>query len=81
MSTLSKRVSEVAEDMRSSESEMIEEALERGMKELWEQSVVKKFLKGKIDKEEAIKLVGLEKIEKAEREEKSVEEDIEWATA
>jgi predicted transcriptional regulator len=81
MSTLSKRVSEVAEDMRSSESEMIEEALERGMKELWEQSVVKKFLKGKIDKEEAIKFVGLEKIEKAEREEKSVEEDIEWATA
>lgn len=75
---LSERVRELAEARDVPESEVFERALERGLKELWEDLVLTRYLDGELDQEEAIERVGRAKVKRAERELEIVEEDIKW---
>ncbi|MUW15696.1 hypothetical protein GJ633_14475 [Halorubrum sp. CBA1125] len=75
---ISDRVREIAEATDLPESEVFERALERGLETLWEDLVLKRYLGGKIDREEAIEHVGRTKVERAEREQQIVEEDVDW---
>ncbi len=53
---------------------MFERALERGLENLWEDPVLAQYL----DREEAIERVGRTKAERAERERKLAEADVDW---
>ncbi len=75
---ISDRVREIAEANDLPESEVFERALERGLETLWEDIVLKQYLGEEIDREEAIEQVGRAKVERAEREQRVVEEDIDW---
>jgi len=75
---LSDRVREIAEATEVPESEVFERALEQGLEALYEDLVLKRYLSGKIDREEAIEHVGRTKVERAERERKVVEGDTDW---
>lgn len=75
---ISDRVREIAEARDLPESEVFERALERGLEDLWEGLVLKKYLDGEIDREEAIEQVGRTKVERAEREQEIVAEDVDW---
>ncbi|WP_435099686.1 hypothetical protein [Halorubrum sp. N11] len=75
---LSDRVREIAEATDLPESEVFERALEQGLEALWEDLVLKRYLSGEIDREEAIEYVGRTKVERAGREQQIVEEDIDW---
>lgn len=75
---ISDRVREIAEANDLPESKVFERALERGLETLWEDVVLRQYLGGEIDREEAIEQVGRTKIERAEREQRIVEEDIDW---
>lgn len=75
---LSDRVREIAEARDLPESEVFERALERGLEDLWEDLVLRQYLDGDLDREEAIDRVGRTKVERAEQEVEVVEEDVGW---
>ena len=79
MSTeLSDRVREIAGARGVPESEVFEQALERGLEDLWEDLVLTQYLDGDLDRETAIERVCRSKVERAEREVQAVEEDVDW---
>jgi hypothetical protein len=57
---------------------VFEQALERGLEDLWEDLVLAQYLDGELDHEDAIERVGRTKVERAEREREAVEEDVDW---
>lgn len=75
---ISERVREIADARGIAESEVFEEALERGIEDLWEDVVLSRYFDGEIEREDAIALVGTAKVERAERERAAVEEDVDW---
>ncbi|MFC6728865.1 hypothetical protein ACFQDG_09455 [Natronoarchaeum mannanilyticum] len=75
---LSDRVREIAEERDVPESAVFERALERGLDELWDDVVLSRYFRDDISREEAVKLVGRAKLERAEREREVVEEDVDW---
>lgn len=75
---ISDRVREIAEARGVPESEVFEQALERGVEELWEDIVLSEYFDGTLDREEAIERVGRTTVERAERERELVERDVEW---
>lgn len=75
---ISDRVREIAAARDLPESEVFEQALERGLEALWEDLVLAQYLDGELDREEAIERVGRTKVERAEREYEVVEEDVDW---
>nr|WP_256487755.1 MULTISPECIES: hypothetical protein [unclassified Haladaptatus] len=58
------------------ESEVFEQALELGIADLWENVVLGKYIDGELSREEAIELVGLENVQRADHEAAVVEEDV-----
>ncbi|MFB6209179.1 MAG: hypothetical protein ABEJ56_03500 [Candidatus Nanohaloarchaea archaeon] len=81
MSGLTEQISELAHERGITESEVMEKALEEGVKQLWEKNILDKYLKDEVSREKAVELLGAGKIRRAEKEVEAVEEDIEWATA
>lgn len=75
---ITERVREIAEERGVPESEVFERALERGVEALWEEVVLSRYVAGELDREEAVELVGVETVERAEREVAAVEEDVRW---
>ena len=72
------RVQELAEARGVAESEILEQALERGVEDLWTDLVLTRYVDGEIDRARAIKLVGRDHVKRAEREVKAVEDDVTW---
>ena len=75
---ISDRVREIAEAHDLPESDVFEQALERGLENLWEDLVFAQYLDGELDREEAIERVGRTKFERAGQEREVVEEDVDW---
>ena len=75
---LSERVREIAQERDISESAVVEQALERGIDDLWQELVLSLYFDGKLDREQAVDRVGHTTVERAERERGAVEEDVEW---
>lgn len=75
---LAKKIDSLSHEKNMSESQIIEEALEYGLNEMWIEYILSKYLRGDIDKEEAVKLVGLNRVKRAEREVQIIKEDVEW---
>lgn len=76
--TLTEKIEELARDR--GESEILEQAIERGVDEMWAESVLSKYVEGEIERERAVELVGIDKVRQAEDEMEAVEEDVEWGT-
>lgn len=72
------RVQEIAEARDVPESEVLERALERGVEDLWHELVVTRYLADELSREEAVELVGKDRIKRAEREVQAIEEDVRW---
>ncbi|ELZ15677.1 MULTISPECIES: hypothetical protein [Halobacteriales] len=75
---LTERVQEIAEARDVAESEILEQALERGVEDLWIDLVLSRYVNDEIDRETAIDLVGRDRVKRAERELQVVEDDVQW---
>ncbi len=75
---LTERVQEIAEARDVAESEILEQALERGVEDLWIDLVLSRYVNDEIDRETAIDLVGRDRVKRAERELQIVEDDVQW---
>jgi predicted transcriptional regulator len=75
---LTERVREIAEARDIPESEVFEQALERGVEDLWQEVVLSRYIDGELSRESAIEFVGVDRVKRAEREVEAVEDDVRW---
>jgi len=69
----------LTKETKKPESEVISMAFQTGVKQLWREHILGKYLRGKISRDEAIELVGLDWVELAERQYQATMEDLAWA--
>jgi len=63
---------------KQSQTELITQAFQLGIHQLWEKLMLDEYLLGQVSREEAINSVGLKRVELAELQQQAMKEDLEW---
>lgn len=61
------------------ETEVMTLAFQAGLRQLWRERTLGRYLRGEIAREEAINAVGIDWVELAERQHQAMMEDLAWA--
>ncbi|OVE83895.1 hypothetical protein [Natronolimnobius baerhuensis] len=75
---VSERVREIARHRDLNESEIIQQAVEQGVEDLWRDVVVDQYVAGEIDREEARDELGPAFVGEIDKAKAAVESDVEW---
>jgi hypothetical protein len=62
-----------------SEAEVLTLAFRTGLRQLWREHILDRYLRGEIAREEAVDAAGLPWVELAERQHEAMLEDLKWA--
>ena len=60
-------------------AEVMTLAFQTGLRQLWRERILGRYLRGEITRAEAIEAVGIDWVELAERQHKAMMEDMAWA--
>jgi hypothetical protein len=63
------------------EAEVMAMAFQVGLRQLWRERVLGRYLRDEINRDEAVRTVGIDWVEMAERQREAVLEDLAWALA
>jgi hypothetical protein len=63
---------------KQSKAELITQAFQLGIRQLWEKHILDDYLLGKVSRTQAINSLGVEIVELAEHQQKAMMEDLEW---
>ncbi|MGE0827659.1 MAG: hypothetical protein AB7G75_30710 [Candidatus Binatia bacterium] len=66
-------------ETRKPEAEVLTLAFQAGLRQLWREHVLSRYLRGEISRDEAIAAVGIDWVELAERQRQAMQEDLSWA--
>lgn len=77
---LTDRIREISDARGVSESAVLEQALERGLQDIWQETVLSLYVTGDLDRSEAVERVGEQAVHRAEREVEAVDQDVAWGT-
>jgi len=66
-------------ETHKSEAEVMTWAFQTGLRQLWRERILGRYLRGEIARAEAIEAVGIDWVELAERQHKAMLEDLAWA--
>jgi hypothetical protein len=66
-------------ETHKSEAEVMDLAVQTGLRQLWREHILGGYLKGRITRNEAIQSVGIDWVDLAERQHQAMIEDIKWA--
>ena len=66
-------------ESRKPEAEILSLAFRAGLRQLWRDHVLGRYLRDEITREEAITVVGVDWVDLAERQHEAMREDLEWA--
>ncbi len=69
----------LARETDKSEAEVMALAVKVGLKQLWRERVLGRYVRGKITRDEAIEEAGIDWVELADRQHQAMLEDFEWA--
>jgi len=61
------------------EAEVMTLAIQSGLRQLWKEHILGRFLREEISRDEAIEAVGIDWVELAERQHAAMLEDLAWA--
>ncbi|MBI3757118.1 MAG: hypothetical protein HY267_03995 [Deltaproteobacteria bacterium] len=61
------------------EAEVLTRAFQVGLRQLWREHVLSRYVRGEISRDEAITAVGIDLVELAERQRQAMQEDVTWA--
>ena len=61
------------------EAEIVAWAFQTGLRQLWREQILGRYLRKEIDRDKAIDLAGIDWVELAERQHNAMTEDLEWA--
>jgi hypothetical protein len=66
-------------ETQKSESEVMTKVFQMGLRQLWREHVLGRYLRHEISREEAIESVGIDWVDLAERHKEVMMEDMAWA--
>lgn len=66
-------------ETQKSEAELMTLAFRTGLRQLWRERLLARFLRGELGRDEAIAAVGVDWVELAERQNRAMLEDLAWA--
>lgn len=66
-------------ETRKPEAEVMTSAFRTGLRQLWREHILGRYLRGEIPRYEAVESVGIDWVELAERQHKAMMEDLAWA--
>ena len=69
----------LARETHKPEAEVMTMAFQVGLRQLWREYILGRYLREEISREEAIETVGIDWVELAERQHEAMMEDLEWA--
>jgi hypothetical protein len=81
MATTLTYLERLAQESHKSEAEIISMAFEAGLRQLWREHILGRYLRGNLSREEAIETVGIDLVELADRQHTAMHEDMAWALA
>jgi len=67
------------QETRKSESEIMAQAFQTGVRQMWRERVLGRYLRGEITRDKAIELTGIDWVDLAERQHHAMLEDLAWA--
>ncbi len=70
---------QLVRETHKSEAEVIALAVQAGLRQLWREQLLGRYLRGQVSREAAIEEVGIDWVDLAERQRQAVLEDIAWA--
>lgn len=80
MATVSSYLENLVRETHKSESEIMAMAIEAGLRQLWRDELLGRYLRNQISRSQAVEAVGADWVELAERQHQAAREDFEWAT-
>jgi hypothetical protein len=69
----------LSRESQKPEAEVIALAVQTGLRQLWRERALGRYLRGEISRDEAIDAVGIDWVDLAERQNKAMMEDLTWA--
>lgn len=78
---LEHEIEDIAKARNEPKSKVMEEALKIGVAALWKESILDKYLTGKMSKKKAVSMVGKHLVLMAEKQKKAILQDIKWGLA
>ncbi len=69
----------LVDETQKPEAEVMTLAFEAGLRQLWRERTLGRYLRGEVAREEAIEVVGIDWVELAERQHQAMLEDLAWA--
>ncbi|MFO8032509.1 MAG: hypothetical protein R6U22_08195 [Desulfohalobiaceae bacterium] len=69
----------ISRETSKSEAEIMSMAVHVGLRQLWRERILGRYLEGELNREQAIKSVGIDMVELAERQHQAMMEDLSWA--
>ena len=69
----------LARETNKTESEIMALAFHTGLRQLWRERVLGRYITGDISREEAVESVGVDWVELVERQHKAMLDDLAWA--
>jgi hypothetical protein len=79
MASVSSYLDDLVRETRKTEAEVMAMALETGLRQLWREQVLGRYLRGEITRAQAVEAAGGDWVELAERQHQATREDLEWA--
>ncbi|MBW2072852.1 MAG: hypothetical protein JRI89_16600 [Deltaproteobacteria bacterium] len=79
MTDTMKYLETIIQETQKPEAEIMAQAFQTGVRQMWRERVLGQYLRGKIDRNKAIELTGIDWVELAERQHKAMMEDLAWA--
>ena len=80
MSTTGEYLDHLVRETHRPEAEVLAAAIQTGLRQLWREQVLGRFMKGEVSREEAVRDVGIDLVEMAERQQQAIHEDLAWAS-
>ncbi|MGI9174884.1 MAG: hypothetical protein ACR2GR_06160 [Rhodothermales bacterium] len=79
METTATYLEKLVRETGKPEAEVIALALESGLRQLWRERVLGRYLRAEISRDEAVRAAGIDWVELAERQRDAMQDDVTWA--
>jgi|APLow6443716910_1056828.scaffolds.fasta_scaffold787072_2 hypothetical protein len=79
METAAHYLEKLSQATQRPESELMAAAFQTGLRQLWRELTLDRYLRGEISRTQAIAEAGIDWVELSEQQQKAVKEDLEWA--
>lgn len=78
MSVAASLLEDLIRDTHKPEAEVMALATEAGLRQLWREHLLGRYLRGELNRQQAIEAVGIDWVEMAERQHRAMAEDVQW---